>query len=89
MCVDELKWCQLTHNHLMSPQRPHFSPHSTAKTNDKSKNLRKNDVVTASVYSEKTCLKNLMVTIMNKSQEMTVFGGCHKLTSAMKLRPEK
>ena len=52
---------------LMSPQGPHFSPHSTARTNDKSTNLRKNasigisDVVTASVYSEKTCLKKLMM----------------------------
>ena len=38
---DELKWHQLTHYQLMSPQGPHFSPHSTAKTNDKSSNLRK------------------------------------------------
>ena len=36
-----LKWCQLAHNQLMSPQGPHFSPHSTAKTNYKSTNLRK------------------------------------------------
>ena len=35
-----------------------------------------NDVVTASVYSEKTCLKKLMMMIMNKSQEMTVFHEC-------------
>ena len=38
-------------------------------------------------------LKKLMIMIiiiiMNKSQEMTVFGGRQKLTSAMKLRPEK
>ena len=34
----ELKWRQLKHNQLMSPQGPHFSPHSTAKTNDKSTN---------------------------------------------------
>ena len=27
--------------------------------------------------------------VMNLSQEMTVFGGRQKLTSAMKLRPEK
>ena len=27
--------------------------------------------------------------IMNKSQELTVFHGRQKLTSAMKLRPEK
>ena len=61
------------------------------------------DVVTASVYSEKTRMKKLMMmmmmkmiiiiisssSIMNKSQESTVFGGRQKLTSAMKQRPEK
>ena len=54
------------------------------------------DVVTASVYSEKTCLKKLMkiiiiiiIIIMNKSQETTVFHGRQKLTSAMKVRLEK
>ena len=47
------------------------------------------DVLTASVYSEKTCLKKLMLIIMNKLQGSTVFGGCQKLTSAMKLMPEK
>ena len=79
----------------------HFSPHSTAKTNDNRTNLRKNasisisDVVTASVNSEKTCMKKCMmimiiiIIIMNKSQETTVFGWRQKLTSAMKLRPEK
>ena len=40
------------------------------------------DVAIASVYFEKTHQMNL-------SQEMTVFGGCQKLISAMKLRPEK
>ena len=51
------------------------------------------DVVTASVYSEKTCMKKLMmmkmiiiiiiiIIIMNKSQELTVFHGRQKLTSA-------
>ena len=40
------------------------------------------DVVTASVYSEKTRLKKLML-IMNKLQESNVFGGRQKLTSAM------
>ena len=84
----------------MSSQRPHFSPRSTAKTNDKSTNLRKNgiycisDVVTASVYSEKIRLKKLMMMkmifiIMKRSQETAVFHGRHKLTSAMKQRPEK
>ena len=69
---EELKWRQLTHNQLMSPQGPHFSLHSTAKTNEKSTNLRKmasigiNDVVTASVYSEKTRLKKLMMMMMMK-----------------------
>ena len=53
------------------------------------------DVVTASVYSEKTGMKKLMMKmiiiniIMNKSQELTVFHGRQKLTSAIKLRPEK
>ena len=53
------------------------------------------DVVTASVYSEKTRIKKLMmmkmiiiiiiiIIIMNKSQETTVFHGRQKLTSAMK-----
>ena len=54
--------------------------------------------MTASVYSEKTRMKKLMmmmkmiiiiISIMNKSQETTVFHGCQKLTSAMKQRPEK
>ena len=49
------------------------------------------DVVTASVYSEKTRMKKLMmmkmiiiiiISIMNKSQEMTVFYGRQKLTFA-------
>ena len=57
------------------------------------------DGVSASVYSEKTRMKKLMVmkmiiiiiiiSIMNKLQEMTVFHGHQKLTSAMKQRPEK
>ena len=48
------------------------------------------DVVTASVYSEKTRMNKLMmkmiiiiIIIMNKSQETAVFHGCQKLTSAM------
>ena len=50
------------------------------------------DVVIASVHFEKTRLKKLMmrimiIIIMNKSQEMTVFSGHQKLTSVMKLRP--
>ena len=50
------------------------------------------DVAIASVHSEKTRLKKLIIIIiiiMNKSQETTVFSGRQKLTTAMKLRPEK
>ena len=49
-------------------------------------------VVFASVYSEKTRLKKcwiMIIIIMNKSQETTVFHGLQKLTSAIKQRPEK
>ena len=76
----KLKWCQLAHHQLMSQPISHLCPHSTAKAN-----------------SEKTRMKKLMMMmkmiiitiIMNKSQETTVFHGSQKLTSAMKLRPEK
>ena len=56
------------------------------------------DVVTISVYSKKTRMMKLImkmiiiiiiIIIMNKSQELTVFHGHQKLTSATKLRPEK
>ena len=93
---EELKWRQLAHHQLMRQQGPHFSPHSKAKAYYKSTNLRKlvtsgiSDVAIASVYFEKTCLKKMiMIIIMNLSQETTVFGGCQKLTSTMKVRPEK
>ena len=87
------EWRQLAQNKPISPHGPHFSPHSTAKTNDKSTNPNGTSAVAlASVYSEKTHLKKFMIMIiiiMNKSQETTVFGGRQKLTSAMKQRPEK
>ena len=38
---EELKWRQLAHHQLMSQQGPLFSPHSKAKPNYKSTNLRK------------------------------------------------
>ena len=46
------------------------------------------DVAFTSVYSEKTRLKKLMIMIiiMNKSQETTVFSSLQKLTSASKAR---
>ena len=41
------------------------------------------EVATASVHSEKTRLKKwIMIIIMNKSQELTIFHGRQKLTSA-------
>ena len=50
------------------------------------------DVAIASVHSEKICLKKMIMIIiisMNKSQELTIFHGRQKLTSAIKQRPEK
>ena len=38
---EDLKWHQLAHNQLITPQGPHFNPHSTAKTNYESTNLWK------------------------------------------------
>ena len=85
----------------MSQQGPNFSPHSTAKPTIKAQisgkmaSISISDVVTASVYSEKTRLKKLMkiiiiiIIIMNKLQETAHFSGRQKLTSAMKLRLEK
>ena len=82
----------------MRQQGPHFSPHSQAKTKDKSKNLRTtvpsgtSDVVTASLYTEKTRPKKcwiMIIIIMNKWQESTVFHRLLKFTSAIKQKPEK
>ena len=87
-----LKRRQLTNNLLMSLQGPHFCAHSTAKTNNKAQisgRIASIGISDAVVYSEKPCLKKLMIMIMNKSQETMFFGGCQKLTSTMKLRPEK
>ena len=62
-----IKMASAKNNQLISSQRPHFSPRSPAKTNDKSTNLRKmasiniSDVETASVYSEKTRMKKFMM----------------------------
>ena len=96
---EELKWHQLAQNQLTSPQGPHFSPHGTTKPIIKAQMSGKlvssgiSDIVFASVSSEKTRLKKLMIMIIimltNLSQEMIFFGVCQKLTSTMKLRPEK
>ena len=94
---EELKWRQLAHHQLMSQQGPHFSSHSKAKPIIKAQISGKlvtsgiSDVAIASVHSEKTRLKKMImiIIIMNLSQESTVFGGRQKLTSTMKQRPEK
>ena len=39
-----IKMASAKNNQLISSQGPHFSPRSTAKTNDKSTNLRKNGI---------------------------------------------
>ena len=75
----------------MSQQRPYFSPHSKAKAKISGKWVTSgiSDVAIASVHSEKTCLKKMIIIIsMNKSQELVVFHGRQKLTSSMKQRPE-
>ena len=46
------------------------------------------DVVIASVHSEIIRLKKLII-IMNKSQETTFYSGHQKVTSAMKMGPQK
>ena len=49
------------------------------------------DVAIASVHSEKTWAKKwimIIIIIINKSQELTVFHGRQKMTSAMKEPPE-
>ena len=69
---EELKWPQIKYSQLMSPLRPHFSPHSTANIKPTIKaqisgrmaSIGISDVVTASVYSEKTCMKKLMMMMM-------------------------
>ena len=84
----------------MSLQRPHFSPDSKAKASYKTQISGKlltsgiSDVAIASLHSEKTRLKKMIMIIiisssMNKSQESTVFRGRQKLTSAKKQRPEE
>ena len=62
---DKLECRKLAHNQLISPQRPNFSPHSTAKTNDKSTNLRKN-----SIYWYKKCCVRFRILGENPSEEV-------------------
>ena len=95
MVWEELKWRQLAHHQLMSQQGPHLvhtvklKPIIKGHLTRKLVNSRISDVAITSVHYEKTRLKKLIIILMNLSQETTVFGGCQKLTSAMKVRPEK
>ena len=92
---EELKWRQLKQS-AVSSQGPHFSsavqlkPTIKVQISGRMASIGISDVVTASVYSEKTRMKKLMkmiiiiiiIIIMNKSQELTVFHGRQKLSSA-------
>ena len=62
-----------------------------AKISGKLLTSRISDVAIASVHSENIRLKKMIMIIiisMNKSQELMVFHGRQKLTSAIKQRPE-
>ena len=92
---EELKW-HLTHNQLMSPKylilvhTIQLIPTIKAQISGRMASIGISDVMTTAVFLEKKSLKKLMmIMIMNKSQETTVFHGCQKLTSAIKLRLEK
>ena len=67
----------------------HVKPMIKAQISGRMESSGISEVAFTSVNSEKTRLKKLIIIIMNKSQEITVFSGRQKLTSAMKLRPEK
>ena len=79
----------------MSPKGPHLvhtvqlKPTMKAQISGRMVSSGISDEAFASVYSEKTRLKKcmmitLIIIIMNKSQETTVFSWRQKLTSAMK-----
>ena len=89
---EELKWCQLktirARNNLILVHTVQLKPTIKVQISGRMASIGISDV-TASVYSEKTRMKKLMmkmiiIIIMNKSQETTVFHVRQKLTSAMK-----
>ena len=53
------------------------------------RNLNGISLRTSSGISEVVITSIMIIMIMNNLQEMTDFSDCQKLTSAMKLRPEK
>ena len=90
---EELKWHQLkSRKDLILVHAVQLKPTVKVQISGRMASIGISDVVTASVYSEKTRMKKLMMMMkmiiiiinMNKSQELTVFHGLQKLTSAMK-----
>ena len=93
-----IKMATAKNNQLISSQGHHLvhavqlKPTITVQISGRMVSIDIKDVVTASVYSEKTRMKKLMmmkmiiiiIIIMSKSQETTVFYGLQKLISAMK-----
>ena len=80
-------------NYLILVRAVQLKPTIKVQISERIASIGISDVVTASVYSEKTRMKKLMmmkmiiiiiiiIIIMNKSQELTVFHGRQKLTSA-------
>ena len=75
---EELKWHQLTHNQLMSSQGPIFvhtvqlKPTIKVQISRRIASIGISDVLTASVHSEKTRLKKL---IMNNRKNRRFLAG--------------
>ena len=69
----EFKWREPVHHLLWIQQKQHFSPHSTAKIKAHSSGRKvssgRTDVVIASVHSEKTRLKKLMMRIITSDRK--------------------
>ena len=89
MSREELKWHQLAHHLLMSQQGPPHTvkPFIKAQISGKLLTNRISDIAIASVHSEKTRLKNMIMIII--SMKKSRFWQAPEMTSAMKLRPEK
>ena len=93
---EELKWCQLkaisqfARKDLILVHAVQLKPTIKVQISGRMVSIGISDVVTTSVFSEKTRMKKLMmmkmiiIIIMNTSQETTVFHRRQKLTSAMK-----
>ena len=90
---EKLKWRQLktislARNDLILVHAVLLKPTIKVQISGRMASIGISDVVAASIYSEKTRMKKLMmkmiiIIIMNKLQELTVFHGRQKLTSAM------